>query len=159
MMRHICLLAFVVFSTPSLVYAQHNCPQGFQHAGTLSGTGSVVGEFNETRKVNLPGDATIDTTYQQMNVRSYGGSVKARSGSLLASQIPKGILIIPYGSTDLEKGWSVSAPKLIAIKDPGTQAIVGYRFEMKLYCTVGSSVSQNVGGCSVGVDVCYLPKK
>ena len=158
-MRHLGLLAFVVFSTPSLVHAQSNCPQGFQPAGTLSGTGSAVTEFNETRRINLPGDATIDTTYQQMNVRFYGGSVKPRSGSMLANQIPKGILIIPHGSTDLEKGWSVSAPKLIAIKDPGTQAIVGYRFEMKLYCTVGSSVSQNVGGCSVGVDVCYLPKK
>jgi hypothetical protein len=159
MMRHIGLLAFVVFSTPSLVHAQHNCPQAFQHAGTLSGTGSVVAEFNEIRKINLPADATIDTTYQQTNVRSYGGSVRGRSGNMLASEIPKGILVIPYGSTDLEKGWSVSAPKLIAIKDPGTQTVVGYRFEMKLYCTVGSSVSQNVGGCSVGVDVCYRPRR
>jgi hypothetical protein len=81
--------------------------------------------------------------------------VKPRSGDLTAKDIPKGLLIIPYGSTDLEKGWSVSAPKLVATQ---VQGATQYKFGMKLYCTVGAS-SQSVGGCNVGVDVCYLPKK
>jgi hypothetical protein len=159
MMRRAGLLAFVFLVMSSLASAQHNCPQRFRYAGTLSGTGSVVSEFNERIEINLPEDATIDTTYQQANVRSQGGSVKPRAGSLVAKDIPKGILIIPYGSTDLEKGWSVSAPKLVGITAPSSQSVTRYKFGMKLYCTVGSSVSQNVGGCSVGVDVCYLPKK
>jgi hypothetical protein len=157
MIREAGLLASVVFYTSSLALAQHNCPQGFQFVGTLSGTGSYASEFNERRQINLPEGATIDTTYQQANVRSHGGSVKPKS-ELRAKDIPKGILIIPYGSTDLEKGWSVSGPELVAIKAPGSQS-VGYSFGMKLYCTVGSAVAQNVGGCSVAVDVCYLPKR
>jgi hypothetical protein len=158
MTRLVGLLAFVCFCASSLALAQNNCPQGFRFVGTLSGTGSVVSEFNERREINLPENATIDTTYQQANVRSHGGSVKPKS-ELRAKDIPKGILIIPYGSTDLEKGWSVSAPELVAIKAPGSPSVTGYKFGMKLYCTVGSTINQNVGGCNVGVDVCYLPKK
>lgn len=158
MIRQMSVLAFVVFYTSSLALAQHNCPQGFQYAGTLSGTGSVVSEFNERRGINLPEDATLDTSYQQTNVRSHGGNTKARS-DLQAKEIPKGIHIIPHGSTDLEKGWSVSAPKLVTIQVSGSEGVTRYRFGMKLYCTVGSSVTQNVGGCDVAVDVCYLPKK
>jgi hypothetical protein len=158
MMGQVGLLAFVVLYTSSLALAQHNCPQGFQYVGTLSGTGSIVSEFNERREINLVENATIDTTYQQANVRSHGGSTKPKS-ELRAKDIPKGILIIPYGSTDLEKGWSVSAPELVAIKAPGSQSVTGYKFGMKLHCTVGTSVHQNVGGCNVAVEVCYLPKK
>jgi hypothetical protein len=158
MIRHVRLLAVVVFCTSSLALSQTNCPQGFQLAGTLSGTGSYVGEFNERRQINLPENATIDTTFQQANVRSHGGSVKPKS-ELHVKDIPKGILIIPHGSTDREKGWSVSAPELVAIKAPGSQSITGYKFGMKLYCTVGTGTSQNVGDCSVAVDVCYLLKK
>jgi hypothetical protein len=158
MIRAVDLLVFVVFSTSSLALAQSNCPQGFQFAGTLSGTGSYVGDFNERRQIKLPEDATLDTSFQQANVRSHGGSVKPKS-ELRAIDIPKGILIIPHGSTDLEKGWSVSSPELVAIGAAGSQSVAGYRFGMKLYCTVGSGASQNVGGCSVTVDVCYLPKK
>lgn len=148
MMRPVGFLAFVVFYTSSLALAQHNCPQGFQYVGTLSGTGSIVSEFNERRQINLPQNATLDTTFQQSNIRSHGGSVKPKS-ELRAKDIPKGILIIPSGSTDLQKGWSVSDPELVAIKAPGSQSVTGYKFGMKLYCTVGSTVNQNVGGCHV----------
>jgi hypothetical protein len=158
MIRQVGLLALLGFYTSSVALPQNSCPQGFQYAGTLSGTGSILSEFNERRQINLPENATIDTTYQQAIVRSHGGSVKPRS-ELRAKDIPKGVLIIPYGSTDLEKGWSVSAPELVAIKAPGSERIAGYKFGMKLYCTVGGAVNQNVGGCNVGVDVCYLPKK
>jgi len=158
MTRQVCLLALAVLYTAPLVLAQHSCPERFLHAGTLSGTGSYVSEFDDRRKINLPEDATLDTTYQQTAVRSHGGNPKARS-DLRAQDIPKGIHIITYGSTDLEKGWSVSAPKLVSTQAPGSAGVTRYTFGMKLYCTVGSGVSQNVGGCSVGVDVCYLPKK
>lgn len=159
MIRQARLLAIVVFCTSSLALAQHNCPQSFRYAGTLSGSGSIVSEFNERREINLPQGATIDTTYQQTSVRSHGGSVTPGSDDLRAKDIPKGIHVIPYGSTDLQKGWSVSAPKLVAIELPGSEGVSRYRFGMKLYCTVGSAVTQNVGGCGVQADVCYLPKK
>ena len=137
MMRRIGLLAFVVLFLSSLALAQSNCPQGFVYAGTLSGTGSVVGDFNERRAINLPENATLDTTYQQTTVQSRGGNTRARS-DLRATDIPKGIHIIPYGSTDLQKGWSVSAPTLVSIQ---AQGATRYRFGMKLYCTVGGSVT------------------
>ncbi len=155
MVRNLRLLVFVVFYTSSLALAQSNCPQGFAYAGTLSGTGSVVGDFNERRAINLPESATLDTTYQQTHVKSRGGNTRAHS-DLRAADMPKGIHIIPYGSTDLQKGWSVSAPILASIE---AQGATRYRFGMKLYCTVGSSVTQNVGGCNVQVDVCYVVKK
>ena len=155
MIRHVRLLVFVVFYASSLALAQSNCPQGFTYAGTLLGTGSAVSDFNERRAINLPENATLDTTYQQTTVQSRGGNSRARS-DLRASDIPKGIHIIPYGSTDLQKGWSVSAPILASIQGQGATR---YRFGMKLYCTVGGSVTQDVGGCDVQVDVCYLVKK
>ena len=158
MPRQVRLWAFVVFFTPGVVLAQHSCPQGFQHAGTLSGTGSFSGDFNERRAINLTENATIDTTYQQTNIRSHGGNPKAHS-DLTAKEIPKGIHIITYGSTDLNNGWSVSAPKLVAVNVTGSESVTRYRFGMNLYCTIGRADSQNVGGCDVHVDVCYLPKK
>ena len=158
MIRQVRRLAFVAFYTSSLALAQHNCPQGFQHVGTLSGTGSISTDFNERRAINFPENATIDTTYQQTNIRSHGGNPKAHS-DLTAKEIPKGIHIITYGSTYLNNGWSVSAPKLVTIQVTGSESATRYRFGMNLYCTVGRVNTQNVGGCNVEVDVCYLPKK
>jgi hypothetical protein len=158
MTRQVALIALAVLYTSSFALAQNSCPERFRYVGTLSGTGSFVSEFNEVREINLPENATLDTTYQQTVVRSHGGNPIALS-DLRAKEIPKGINIITYGSTDTGKGWSVSAPKLVAIQPPVSAGVTRYRFGMKLYCTVGNAHSQNVGTCSVNVEVCYLPKK
>jgi hypothetical protein len=158
MTRQVALIALAVLYTASLALGQNSCPERFRYAGKLSGTGSVAGEFNEVREINLPENASLDTTYQQTVVRSHGGNPIARS-DLSAKEIPKGIHIITYGSTDIGKGWSVSAPKLVTIQPPGSAGVTRYTFGMKLHCTVGNAHSQNVGDCNVGVDVCYLPQK
>jgi hypothetical protein len=161
MTKRMRLLSLIVLFTPYFTLAQHNCPQGFQYAGNLSGTGSFGNDFNEKREINLPENATIDQSYQQTRIRSQNGNPRAHS-DLLPKDIPKGIHIIPYGSTDLEKGWAVSAPELtkFIIKSQSGGSDIRYRFKMKLYCTVGSSETpRQFGGCDVTVDVCYLPKK
>ena len=44
-------LVVLLLATPAL--SQHNCPVGFQYAGTLSGTGGYEA-FNERRELLLP---------------------------------------------------------------------------------------------------------
>ncbi|HUL35056.1 MAG TPA: hypothetical protein VL128_14315 [Candidatus Eisenbacteria bacterium] len=147
-----CLVSIALFLTAAApsAFAQHNCPQGFQYAGTLSGTGGYE-EFNERVELLLPEGATIDTTYQQPSVRSRDGN-KAAKSDLRAANIPKGIHIIPHGLTDYQKGWAVSAPKLEQVQGR-------YKFGMKLYCTTGGGTVANMGGCAVDVEVCYMVKK
>jgi hypothetical protein len=161
MIRRMRLLSLVVLFMPSFTLAQHNCPQGFQYVGNLSGTGSFGNDFNEKREINLPENATIDQSYQQTRIRSQNGNPRAHS-DLLPKDIPKGIHIIPYGSTDLEKGWAVSAPELtkVIINSQSGESDIRYRFRMKLYCTTGASeTTRHSGTCDVTVEVCYLPKK
>ncbi|MGD0443626.1 MAG: hypothetical protein ABSA39_06785 [Edaphobacter sp.] len=134
--------------------AQHNCPQGFDYAGALRGTGSYGIAFDERRELTLPLYATIDSSFQQRNVRARAGNGQAKS-DLRVTDIPKGILIIPSGSILYDNGWAVSAPELKPVGEP-----VQYRFAMKLYCISSSSSSnKHSGGCDVNVDVCYKPKK
>ena len=107
---------------------QHNCPAGFDFAGIIKGAGSYGVDFNERREIDLPPYATIDTSYQQTNVRVHAGNSKAKS-DMRAKDVPKGLYLIPFGSTLYDNGWAVSAPEL---KQLGTPA--RYRFGMKLYC-------------------------
>jgi len=137
---------FLIATAPS-AFAQHNCPEGFRYAGSLVGAGGYE-EFNARRELLLPEGATIDTSYQQASVRARGGNSKAKS-NLRAGDIPKGIHIITHGSTDFEKGWAVSDPKLEQVQSR-------YKFGMNLYCT--TSVA-NMGGCEVEAEVCYKPNK
>jgi hypothetical protein len=134
--------------------AQNNCPQGFNFAGTLKGTGSYGIAFDERRELTFSEYATIDTSFQQRNVRARAGNGEAKS-DLQAKDIPKGILIIPSGSILYDNGWAVSAPELKTGGEPAR-----YRFGMKLYCISSTSPSNmHSGGCDVNVDVCYKPKK
>jgi hypothetical protein len=134
--------------------AQHNCPPGFDYAGTLNGAGVYGVAFDERREVNLPSYATLDTSFQQTKVRAFAGNRQAKS-DLQAKDIPKGIYIITGGSTIHENGWAVSAPELKTVGEPAR-----YRFGMKLYCISSSaSPTMHFGGCDVNVDVCYKPKK
>jgi hypothetical protein len=161
MIKQVPLLSLVVLFMPSFTLAQHNCPQGFQYVGNLSRTGSFGNELNEKREINLPENATIDQSYQQTRIRSQNGNPRAHS-DLLPKDIPKGIHIITYGSTDLEKGWAVSAPELtkVIINSQSGESDIRYRFRMKLYCTTGASeTTRHSGTCDVTVEVCYLPKK
>lgn len=141
-----------------LLSAQNNCPEGFRSAGVLMGSGSYGVAFDERRQVNLPEQATIDTSYQQKRVRARGGNSRAKS-DMQAKDIPKGILIIPYGSTRYDNGWAVSAPELKMMKTDDPEAPTRYVFGMRLYCISSSSASEALyGGCDVNVEVCYKPK-
>ena len=156
MRLRVSLVALGLLSmVPPPLLAQHNCPQGFDYVGALKGTGSYGIAFDERREVNLPLYATIDTSFQQNNVRAHAGNSRAQS-DLHAKDIPKGIYIIPGGSVLYKNGWAVSAPELKTVGEPAR-----YRFGMKLYCTssyAGSDMHTG-GGCDVNVDVCYKPKK
>jgi hypothetical protein len=148
------LVTLGLLSMAAPLLAQHNCPEGFHYVGALQGTGSYGIAFDERRELNLPEHATIDPSFQQSNVRARAGNGRAKS-DLRAKDIPKGILIIPSGSTLYDNGWAVSAPELETVGEPAQ-----YRFGMKLYC-ISSTSSSNMhsGGCDVHVDVCYKPKK
>jgi hypothetical protein len=117
-------LGLLSMGTPLL--AQHNCPPGFDFAGTLKGAGSYGVAFDERREINLPPYATIDTSFQQISVRAHAGNGQAKS-DLQAKDIPKGIYIITGGSTMFENGWAVSAPELKTVGEPAR-----YHFGMKL---------------------------
>ena len=154
MRLRVSLVALGLLSMAPPLLAQHNCPEGFNFAGSLEGTGSGGVAFNERREVDLPLDATIDTSYQQSNVRAHAGKGKAPT-DLNAKDIPKGIYIITGGSTQFDNGWAVSAPELKTVGEPAR-----YRFGMKLYCMSSSQYPYSgAGGCKVSVDVCYKPKK
>jgi hypothetical protein len=140
----------ILLLASSLSFAQHNCPEGFRYAGILQLNGSY-GPSDERQELTLPQGATLDTSYQQTTVRSRNGNPSAKS-TLTAADIPKGLHISAAGSTDFEKGWAISDPKLKKTKS-------GYVFGMKLACTTGTDSYGNMGGCSVGVEVCYKPER
>ena len=143
------LMLGLLFTSP-LTLAQHSCPEGLKYVGSLSLTGSY-GAAEEKKEIALPEGATVDTSFQQKSVRARNGNKKAQS-DLRAEDIPKGILIIPSGTTSLGKGWAVSKPELKQVQSHQL-------FGMKLYCTTGGGAYDNMGGCEVQVDVCYKPKK
>jgi hypothetical protein len=143
------LVTLGLLSIASPLLAQHNCPPGFDYAGALKGTGSYGVAFDERREINLPPYATINTSFQQTSVRARAGNGHAKS-DLQAKDIPKGIYIIPSGSTMFGNGWAVSAPELTTVGEPAR-----YQFGMKLYCISSASApTMHYGGCSVSVDVC-----
>jgi hypothetical protein len=146
------------FLLASTLSAQTNCPQGFNYAGTLSGTGSPTTELDRRETLRLPEDATLDDSFQQKKVRATNGKSGARS-SMTAQDVPKGLLIIPHGKSDTlnQQGWAVSDPELKALERDATGKVTRYEFGMKLFCNVGKGPNPMVGDCSVDVDVCYLP--
>jgi len=143
----------------SLAFPQSNCPEGFASAGTLSGTGAASEPFSKKVSLRLPEDATIDESFQQKKVRSTNGRNGAKS-SMSAEDIPKGILIIPYGTSDdvYKQGWAVSEPELKAMDRDSNGKVTRYQFGMKLFCSVSNSgANPQFGECSVSVEVCYKP--
>jgi hypothetical protein len=133
--------------------AQSNCPQGFVFLGSLSGTGSQTQEFNKKVELKLPPGATLDESFQQSTVRATNAKGKA---NLRPQDIPKGILIIPHGSSDSDNVWSVSEPTIE--KEDNETSATRYKFGMHLFCRVeGSPHHQQAGDCEVSVEVCYKP--
>jgi hypothetical protein len=133
---------------------QHNCPAGFDYAGILKGGGAYGIPFNQVRELDLPSTATIDTSFQQANVRASAGNKEAKS-DMRAKDIPKGILIIPSGSTLYDNGWAVSKPELKQVGSPAR-----YHFSLNLYCISSSTPpTMHYGGCDVSVEVCFKPQK
>jgi len=100
-MKYLIATTLFLIVTASSAFAQHNCPEGFRYVGSLSGTGGLE-NFNARRELLLPEGATLDKSYQQSSVRARGGNSRAKS-DLRAAEIPRGIHIIPHGSTDLQK--------------------------------------------------------
>ena len=128
MRLRVSLVTLGLLSMAAPVLAQHGCPERFNFAGTLKGNGSYGVPFDERRELNLPPNATIDTSFQQSDVRAHAGNGLAQS-DLHAKDIPKGIYIIPSGSTLNYSGWAVSAPELSS----GRPRWVSVRNEALLY--------------------------
>jgi hypothetical protein len=140
--------------------AQNNCPEGFRYLGTLSGSGSSSQSLDEKKTIKFRENVALDESFQQKNVRATNGKSGAQS-SMRAQDIPKGLLVIPYGKSDAvyEQGWAVSDPELKGIQRDADGKINRYQFGMKLFCTVGNTgANPNFGECSVDVDVCYKPQ-
>ena len=115
-------------------------------------------EFDKKVVLKLPQRATLDDSYQQTKVRSTNAKGKT---NLRPEDIPKSILIIPYGSRENDKTWAVSEPQLTKIKEEDVDGtyFTRYQFGMHLSCSVhGSPYSQQTGDCDVAVEVCYKPK-
>jgi len=155
----VTFLTLNLLAMQSALLAQHNCPEGFRYVGKMTGTGSYGIPFNERRELILPDGATPDMSYQQKQVRARAGNELAHS-DLLAKDIPKGILIITYGSTTYDQGWAVSAPQLRVVGSSDNSQSPRYAFGMQLYCATSKQTSyQHYGGCDVNVEVCYKLKK
>src|SRR5215472_943966 len=139
-MVRVSLVALAILFFSFAAFAQNNCPQGFALAGTLSGSGAASDPFNKGVTLTLPEDATLDESFQQKKVRATNGKSGAKS-NMEAQDVPKGILIIPYGESDqvYAQGWAVSAPSLKAIARDRNGKVTRYEFGMKLYCNVGST--------------------
>jgi len=153
-----CLTCWVIaFLAPSLCSGQgthDKCPADFNYVGTIKGTGSFVELLDKRLEIQLPENASLDTSYQQTKIVADGG--KGTHSNLRAEDIPKGIHIVPYGQGDEGKAWDVSEPKLKTA--PQADGKTRYVFGMRLHCTVDEFARQ-FGGCAVNVDVCYKPKK
>ena len=159
MARYSSLLAVVVLAASSASSAQSNCPEGFRYTGSLSGTGSSMTKLDRRDTLKLPENAKLDESFQQKKVRATNGKSGARSG-LRAQDIPKGVLIIPYGTSDqvYEQGWAVSEPELKALHRDESGKVTQYEFGMRLFCQVGDrGANPQFGDCSVTVEVCYKP--
>ena len=128
------IVSFLLMS--SLSSAQNSCPEGFRYAGTLSG--SDTEQFDKTVALELPEFAMLDESYQQTRVRPTNEKGKAKS-NLRPQDIPRGMHLIPYGSSDLEKVWAVSEPQLVKIKDDSNASSARYAFGMHLFCSVNGS--------------------
>lgn len=140
---------------------QHNCPEGFRYVGTLSGTGSESNPFDKRVAVKFPGNATLDDSFQQKNVRATNGKSGARS-NMRPQDIPKGVLVITSGKEDkvYEPGWAVSDPELKGIEQDNTGKVTRYEFGMKLFCTVAShGANPYFAECSVNAEICYKPSR
>ena len=129
MKKHLGFLTVSFLLISSLGGAQNRCPDDFRYAGTLSGTDP--GEFNQMVVLKLPERSTLDTSYQQTEVRATGGKDKKAKSNLRPQDIPKGIHIIPFGSSG-SNSWAVSEPKLAEIKEGNNAASPRYAFGMRL---------------------------
>jgi hypothetical protein len=161
MKTQVHLLVVLVLLTHSVCRGQSSCPDGFRYAGTLSGNGSSVTPFDKVVFILLPKFAELDTSYQQTDVQATNGRAGVKS-ALHPQDIPRGILINPYGKNDEahQVEWAVSNPQLQPIKDANGK-VVRQKFGMRLACAVGHrEANPNYGTeCSVGVEVCYKPSQ
>ena len=121
----VAFLTFVLLSFSPWAAGQHDCPEGFSYVNTLSGTGSESNPFDKRLAVKFPENATLDESFQQKKVRATNGKSGAQS-ALRAQDIPKGVLIIPYGKSDeiYRQGWAVSDPELKGIEQDANRKVL-----------------------------------
>jgi hypothetical protein len=152
----IALLIAALLSSATLSSAQQNCPEGFNHVGTLYGSGSNGQPFNKVLEMRLPMNATLDTSYRQTSFQATNGKGGATS-TLTGKNIPAGVYVVAYGSEDNDKGWSVNEPQLRIVQN--TDGTVDYFFGARLFCNVLMGESDMYGTCDVGLDLCYKPQR
>jgi hypothetical protein len=154
-MYRFAVVAAVLLASTILSFGQNNCPQGFNHVGTLYGTGSYGEPFNQVVEMSLPMNATVDRSFKQTGFKATNGKSGATS-NLTGKNIPAGVYVVAYGSEDNDKGWSVNEPQLrIVRRSDGT---IEYLFGARLFCNVTIGESDVYGTCDVAVDLCYKPK-
>lgn len=135
--------------------SEGQCPEGLTYAGLLEGEGSFGHNFNGTRELLLPPYTKIDRSYRQTQLKAFGGGSDARS-PMLSSDIPGGLYVVPTGTEDHEKGWSVHSPYFRPSVADDQDRVKQWAFGLTLYCTVGSGETDRlVGGCNVKVLVCF----
>jgi len=121
MIRGITYLLVLVFFIPGRSLAQGNCPEGFGHAGTLSGTGSFMTPFDQRVTLRLPENATLDESFQQKKLQPTNGKGGVQS-KMRPSDVPKGLLLVVYGQSDkvYERGGPSATPNLRSLNETST---------------------------------------
>jgi len=127
------------------------CPDGFQCIGRLYGE-AAAGQpaYHGDDQVVFPAGFRLDQSYQQSQLSCFGGG-NNNCGDLKASDIPKGIHVIPDGShywavlKEVKFGQTIG-PVVGGLPQPGQ-----FTYGMHLYC--GPEAPPG-GGCNVHVDVC-----
>ena len=132
MKKHVGFLTVSFLLMSSLSSAQDNCPEEFRYAGTLSGTSSS--RYSLIKRLFL-NSLRMQRSMTPISKPKSGRRTKTQSPiEYLPQDIPKGIHITPYGSSDLDKVWAVSEPKLMEIK-AGNGTSTRYAFGMRLFCS------------------------
>lgn len=84
------------------------CPAGLIHAGLLYGEGGPANYVGHPGIVfSLPSGTVIDRNFHQTSISRVANHQSSAESNLTPSKIPGGICIVPSGTDDHNKGWSV----------------------------------------------------
>jgi hypothetical protein len=164
MRQYLLVCLSVAMSTTGLVRLNAQCPADLVHAGKLYGEGGPANYVGHPEVVfTLPSGTVIDRSFHQANISAVANNQSDAHSNLTPTKIPGGICIVPSGTNDNNKGWSVGnndTPTLRASDWDDAGRVSSYVYSMGLYCTVDSGLrGMGSGGCNVAVDVYYKPKQ